>query len=207
MHLPPLQPPTMAGFYVSGDVTIAPDVVIAPGVVLLADPSSSIVIAGGVCIGLGAVIHAYGGAIAIEAGVNLGAGVLLVGQCRIGTTACIGASATLYNAVVAPGQLVPSGSLLGAPVGSTATVRPISPYTSPPSVSQAQSHPQESKVNPSSYPSPWDDGNGDSSSLGSNPPSPSPSTEPDTHPKPPKVVYGKEQFYQMRMMMFPDDRS
>lgn len=112
MHLPPLHPPFSDRYHVSGEVAIAPDAVIAPGVVLMADPSSTIVVGSGVCLGLGVVLHAHRGSIVIGAGASLGAGVLVVGNCRIGTQACIGASTTLHNASVSPSQLVPPGSLL-----------------------------------------------------------------------------------------------
>ncbi len=97
----------------SGEVAISPDAVIAPGVVLMADPQSKIVVGAGVCLGLGVVLHAHQGSIVIEASASLGAGVLVVGNCRIGTQACVGASTTLHNASVPPSQLVPPGSLLG----------------------------------------------------------------------------------------------
>lgn len=98
---------------VSGDVVIHPSAAIAPGVILRAAPNSRIVIAGGVCIGMGAVIHAFQGAIEIEAGANLGPGVLMVGAGTIGANACIGGVTTIFNASVKPMQVVAAGSVLG----------------------------------------------------------------------------------------------
>lgn len=194
MTLPPLQLPVSSGFYVSGNVTIAADAVIAPGVVLQADPGAVIVIGAGACVGLGAVIHAHGGTIAVEPGANLGAGVLIVGQCRVGTGACLGASTTVYNSVVAPGQLVAPGSLLGA---NSSTVSSMGQQGAP-AFSQSPS------------PSPWDDEvleNSATASLNgaSNGNSPNQSFPvSQSEAKATKVVYGKEQFYQIRTMMFPN---
>ncbi|MBO9999680.1 MAG: hypothetical protein J7641_11875 [Cyanobacteria bacterium SID2] len=101
------------GLYVSGDVTIHPSAAIANGVVLQAGENSRISIAAGVCIGLGAVLHAYDGAIEIETGANLGAGALVVGCCTIGAHACIGAASTVLDARIAPNCILPTGSIVG----------------------------------------------------------------------------------------------
>lgn len=97
----------------SGDVTIHPGAAIAPGVILQAAPNSRIIIADGVCIGMGAVLNACDGTIAIESGATLGAGVLIVGCGTIGTRACVGAATTIFNQSIAPWQVVPAGSLIG----------------------------------------------------------------------------------------------
>jgi carbon dioxide concentrating mechanism protein CcmN len=208
MHLPPLQSPSTPGFYVSGDVAIAEDAVIAPGVVLRADPGCSIVVGSGVLIGLGAVIHAVGGAIALEANANLGAGVLMVGRCRVGTSACVGASTTLHNADVAPGQLVMPGSLLGGTQVAQTQQASVAAqaYTSRASGSQASA--SQSFMSPT--PSPWDD---EPDAAGSQQANQSQANQSQANqsqanqsqakrPEPdvPKVVYGKEQFNQIRMM-------
>ncbi|MDY7022889.1 MAG: carbon dioxide concentrating mechanism protein [Cyanobacteriota bacterium] len=100
-------------FCTSGDVTIDPSAAIATGVILQAEPDSEIVIATGVCIGMGVIIHAYQGKIEIEAGATIGAGVLVVGHGTIGAKACIGAETTLLNPAIAAKQMVPTGILMG----------------------------------------------------------------------------------------------
>lgn len=112
MNLPPLQPISNSHFYVSGDVTIDPNAAIAPGVILQADPDSRIVIAAGVCIGMGVILHAYEGTLEVETGVNLAAGVLVVGKAKIGANACIGSATTIFNCSIESSQVVPPGSLL-----------------------------------------------------------------------------------------------
>lgn len=97
----------------SGDVNIHETAVIAPGVILQAAANSKIIIGPGVCIGMGSILQVNEGILEIEAGANLGAGFLMVGQGKIGANACIGAATTVFNCSVAPEQVVPSGSILG----------------------------------------------------------------------------------------------
>jgi carbon dioxide concentrating mechanism protein CcmN len=113
MHLPSVRPIDFLDIYISGDVTIDESAVIAPGTIIKAAPDSRIVIGAGVCLGMGTVLNASGGAIAVEEGATLGAGVLLVGQTKIGKNACIGAATTIFNASVDPMAVIPAGSLLG----------------------------------------------------------------------------------------------
>lgn len=113
MNLPPLQPVSNSHFYVSGDVTIDSSVAIAPGVILQADQNSQLIIAAGVCIGMGAILHACEGKLEVETGANLGAGTLVIGKGKIGANACVGPAATILNCSVEWGQVVPPGSLLG----------------------------------------------------------------------------------------------
>jgi carbon dioxide concentrating mechanism protein CcmN len=113
MHLPPLPPPINSQVYVNGDVSIDASAAIAPGAIVQADPDSKIIIAAGVCIGMGVILHAHKGTLEVEAGANLGAGVLVVGSGKIGANACIGAATTIWNSSVEPWQVVPPGSLLG----------------------------------------------------------------------------------------------
>lgn len=113
MHLPTLPSSSNSQVYIEGDVSIDTNAVIAPGVILRADPDSKIVIAAGVCIGMGSVLHAFGGTLDVEAGANLGAGVLFVGKGTIGANACIGAVTTIWNTSIDSWQVVPTGSLLG----------------------------------------------------------------------------------------------
>lgn len=113
MTVPPLPIVSHANAYISGNVTIDPSAVIAPGVILRADPAAQIVIQAGVCIGMGAVLHAYQGKIEVERGSNLGPGVLIVGQSQIGANTCVGAATTIFNASIASIQVIPAGSVIG----------------------------------------------------------------------------------------------
>lgn len=113
MHLPRLPSISNADVYVKGDVRIDQNAAIAPGVILQADPDSQIIIAAGVCIGMGAILHAHKGILEVEAGAVLGAGVLVVGASKIGENACIGATTTIWNSSVESWQVVPPGSVVG----------------------------------------------------------------------------------------------
>ncbi|MGD1807514.1 acyltransferase [Dapis sp. BLCC M126] len=113
MQLPPLQPITNIEPFVSGDVKIDPSVAIAPGVIIQAADNCQIIIAAGVCIGMGAIIHAYQGNIEIESGVTIGSGVLLVGKSKIGANACVGALATIIEQDLEPDKVVLPTSIIG----------------------------------------------------------------------------------------------
>ncbi|MBC6480475.1 MAG: hypothetical protein GDA56_24555 [Hormoscilla sp. GM7CHS1pb] len=113
MYFPPLQPLKNSQYKVSGDVLIDPSAAIAPGVLLQADRDSRIIIAAGVCIGMGTIVHGSKGTVAIESGASLGAGVLIVGKGKIGANACVGSMTTIINSDIEQGQVVPPGSLLG----------------------------------------------------------------------------------------------
>lgn len=113
MLMPLLRSVELSQYYVSGDVTIDKSAVIAPGVILHADPGSRIVVSAGVCIGMGAILHARNGTLTVEVGAVLGAGVLIVGQAKIGANACVGAVTTIINSDIAPQQVVSPGSLIG----------------------------------------------------------------------------------------------
>ena len=113
MKFPPLQPISNTHYYVNGDVTIDPGAAIAPGVLLQADPESKIIIGAGACIGMGAVLHAHQGVLEIEESANIGTGVLIIGQCKIGINACIGSMSTIFNTSVESGAVIAPGSLVG----------------------------------------------------------------------------------------------
>jgi carbon dioxide concentrating mechanism protein CcmN len=113
MYLPPVRPVSYSDIYVSGDVTIDESAVIAPGTILNAAPNSRIVIRAGVCVGMGTVLNASGGAIEIEEGAVVGAGVLAIGNVHIGDRACIGTATTIVNASIEKMAVIPSGSLIG----------------------------------------------------------------------------------------------
>ncbi len=111
-YLPPLEPIGDFRSYVCGDVVIDQTAAIASGVLIQADLGGRITIAAGACIGMGAVIHAQDGLLEIGAGANLGAGVLVYGNSKIGEGACIGASSSIVRAVIARGAIVPPCSLI-----------------------------------------------------------------------------------------------
>lgn len=157
MHLSPLQPISNSHFYVSGNVTIHPSAAIAPGVLLQADPESQIIIAAGVCVGMGTILHAHAGILEVESGANIGAGVLIVGKGKIGTNACIGSMTTILNSNLGWGQVVPPGSLIGDASRQSETQKPeatttlvfessSSPQVSEP-VSTSVTTPDESSLN------------------------------------------------------------
>lgn len=139
MHLLPLPLSSNSQTYVNGDVRIDPSAAIAAGVILRANPDSQIIIAAGVCIGMGSILHAHRGTLEVEAGANLGAGVLIVGQGKIGANACIGATTTIWNDSVAPGQVVPAGSVLGDKGRQIAEDKPFSTPASQPGSSNLSS--------------------------------------------------------------------
>lgn len=113
MHLSLLPPISNSQVYVKGDVSIHETASIAPGAIVQADPGSKIIIAAGVCIGMGVILHAHKGNIEVETGAILGAGVLVVGTAKIGANACLGAATTIWNSSVERSQILPAGSLIG----------------------------------------------------------------------------------------------
>ena len=115
MSVPPLRPSYDFDSYISGEVIIHPSAVLAPGVILQAAPNSKIIIGSGVCVGMGSILQVHEGTLEVEAGANLGAGLLMVGQGKIGANACIGAATTIFNCSVEPGQVVAAGSVFGDP--------------------------------------------------------------------------------------------
>lgn len=137
MYLSPLQLSSNSQILMSGDVVVNEGAAIALGAILQAEPGSRISIAAGACIGMGVILHAREGTLSIEAGVILGAGVLVVGAGTIGTNACIGAGTTLIDPCIDQMQIIPAGSLIGdtsrqAGASATAaapTAAPTSPET------------------------------------------------------------------------------
>ena len=106
MRLPLIHPPTQLNIYVIGDVVIHEGAVIAPGTILQAEPNSRILIREGVCIGMGNIINAYQGDIEIQSGAILGAGVLVIGQSKIGKNTCIGSLTTIINTSIESGTTI-----------------------------------------------------------------------------------------------------
>ncbi|NEO05129.1 MAG: transferase [Moorea sp. SIO3I8] len=117
-------------------MSIDPSAVISAGVILRADRDSKITIAAGVCIGMGAIIHAHKGTVEVESGASLGAGVLVVGKGKIGANASIGSLTTIWNHSVESLQVVPSASVLGD------KGRPL-PEESQPTPDTLEQNPQE----------------------------------------------------------------
>lgn len=160
-----LRPISTSHYYTSGDVTIHAGVAIAPGVLIQADPNSRIVIKSGACIGIGAILHASNGVVEVGEGANIGAEVLLVGQVQIGGNACVGAATTIINSIIAQGQIIPPGSLIGDPsrpateLHATDTVilptaEPPAPVPVPPTTPIAQTDsPASPESNPLAAPS------------------------------------------------------
>ncbi|MEQ8757316.1 MAG: carbon dioxide concentrating mechanism protein [Coleofasciculus sp. G1-WW12-02] len=154
MHLPlPLTLSSNSHVYVQGDVTIDPSAVISSGVILRANPESKIIIGAGVCIGAGSVIHAYQGTLEVETGASLGAGVLVVGQGKIGANACVGPLTTIWNASIERLQVVPAASVIGdsgrqvADVSLSATP-PVSPNPPEAVIPSPPSPPKQQEVKP-----------------------------------------------------------
>lgn len=195
MNLPSLQPVISADIYISGDVRIHESAIIGSGAILQADPGCRIIVSAGACIGMGAVIHAHQGSVEIHTGVNLGAGVLVVGDCVIGENACVGAVTTLFNTSIAASQLVSPGTFLGnagRPLKSQSSATPqerVVEKPSPPAVEAAESsssQPESSEPQPAS----------DSSAL----------VKPGENDALPKIP-GQEQLDRLLGKLFPYNQS
>lgn len=207
MHLQPLRSPELST-YLSGDVVIHRDAVIAPGVLMLADPGSRIIIGAGVCIGLGAILHAHGGDLTIEAGVTLGAGVLVVGAGCIGANTCVGAATTVFNTSIDRGQLIPPASVLGDTsrqvTGAAATPILEAEHTvfhsevryGVPAEAGGTPPPSPPEAPPSSAAVP------ETSATSGIPASPEARSERTSPPKPRGAVYGKAHFERLRYHLF-----
>ncbi len=155
MYSLPLQlcPIDTAHYLVSGDVTIHEGAAIAPGVLLQAGSGSRIVIGAGVCIGIGSVIHVHEGTLEIGDGAIIGAGVLLIGQVKIGDRACIGSAATILDSSVEVGGLVAPGSLIGDRSRSSEAPKstdtpPVAEVPADPWADKVPSKPENSSDNP-----------------------------------------------------------
>jgi carbon dioxide concentrating mechanism protein CcmN len=191
MSVSPLYPISNSNSYISGEVTIDPTAVIAAGVLLQAAPNSKIIIAAGVCIGMGTVLHAHDGILEIEAGAILGAGVLVVGKGKIGANACIGSVSTIMDCSIEPRQVITPGSLLGDTSRQVAEAQPTANHittSSPDSLKQAAessiSQPDESESEQKSQPQ----------------------SELTTH-NGTQVVYGKASLTQLISTLFPHSHS
>jgi len=113
MHLPRSPLISDDHLYISGNVTLDASAAIAPNVLLQADPGCHLIIAAGVSIGSGCVLHAHNGTLEIDTGATLGSGVLVLGSGKIGANACIGSRATLIDSSIEPEYAVPPGAIIG----------------------------------------------------------------------------------------------
>lgn len=113
IYLPPPQPILNKDIRISGDVEVHPTASLAPGVILQAASESRIVIGADVCIGMGVIINACQGSVEIGDGAILGAGVLIIGESKIGNSSCIGTSTTIFRHNIASMAVVEPGSILG----------------------------------------------------------------------------------------------
>ena len=113
IYLPPPQPTLNKDIRISGDVEVHPTASLASGVILQAAPNHKIIIGADVCIGMGAIINAAQGSVEINAGAILGAGVLIIGESKIGSNCCIGTSSTIFQTDVASMVVIEPGSILG----------------------------------------------------------------------------------------------
>jgi carbon dioxide concentrating mechanism protein CcmN len=110
--------------YISGNVTLDASAAIAPNVMLQADPGCHLIIAAGVSIGSGCVLHAHNGTLEIDTGATLGSGVLILGSGKIGANACIGSRATLIDSSIEPEYTVPPGAVIGDRSRQDASTQP-----------------------------------------------------------------------------------
>jgi carbon dioxide concentrating mechanism protein CcmN len=207
MYLSPLQLSSNSQILMSGDVVVNEGAAIAPGVIMQAEPGSRISIAAGACIGMGVILHAREGTLEIEAGVILGAGVLVVGAGTIGTNACIGAGTTLIDPCIDQMQIMPAGSLIGdtsrqagasATAASATAAAPTAAPTSP-ETPEATTPPVDRPIEP---PSP-----------AQTPPQTAPETTPDAPestaaepPQPgetPTILYGQAHINRLLGTLFP----
>ncbi|MBZ8180708.1 LbetaH domain-containing protein [Oscillatoria salina] len=194
MYLPPLQPANNSHVYVWGDVTIHPSAAIAPGAILQAAPDSKIVIAAGVCLGMGAIINAYQGTIEIEPGATLGTGVLIVGYGKIGANACVGAATTIFNASVAAREVIAAGSVLGdtsRQVDLNAETEKVTEEESPPETLASNTEAEIPTETSSEKPP-------EAVQNGSQPPSPQ-QQDPS--------IYGQDRVQQILQTLFPHRQS
>ncbi|MBW4492677.1 MAG: carbon dioxide concentrating mechanism protein [Oscillatoria princeps RMCB-10] len=192
MHLPLLRPISTASYFVSGDVVIDECAAIGPGVILQADAGSRIVIAAGVCIGMGAILHAHQGNIEVEAGANLGAGVLIVGTGKIGANACVGAATTVLNSSIQPTSVVPAASIIGD------TSRQVALTPDPVGVGPTGSQPPAEGVAANSQ---------DSAATGPPAAEPAPAPPEPQSPVSPTPAYSQRHLNRLMMTLFPNGQS
>ena len=202
MYLSPLQLSSNSQILMSGDVVVNEGAAIAPGAILQAEPGSRISIAAGACIGMGVILHAREGTLEIEAGVILGAGVLVVGAGTIGANACIGAGTTLIDPCIDKMQIMPAGSLIGdtsrqasaeatAAAPTAAPTSPETPETTTPPVAPPIEPPAAPQTPPQTAPETAAD---------------APESTPAEPPQPgemPTILYGQAHINRLLGTLFP----
>lgn len=144
MSLQPIHLPDYPHVRIIGDVHIDPTVAIAPGTILHAAPGCQIILASGVCLGMGVIIKAYGGQIQLDEGVSLGPGVLLMGPSHLGSNACIGGLSTLWHTTIEALAVIPAGSVVGDPTRQVNLLQIDENQTSTqkqPAIKQMPAHP------------------------------------------------------------------
>ncbi|GAB4299348.1 MAG: carbon dioxide concentrating mechanism protein [Oscillatoriaceae cyanobacterium] len=213
MYLPPLPSVCNPQVQMSGDVWVDPSATLGPGVILQAGANARIAIAAGVCIGMGTILQAFEGNIDVEREAVLGAGVLIVGNAKIGTRASVGATATIYNSGVKPLQVVPAGSVLGDRFQSAIVSPPPEALPEDPqAVAQpeaAESPAPETPV-PEVSPTPAATPSEETKSVAPDPASataPATISEADTKgdpPKPANTIYGQEHVSRILVTIFPN---
>ena len=194
-----------AHFYISGNVTVHPSAAIAPGVMLQADPDSHLILAAGVCIGIGCVLHAHQGTLELEAGVTLGSGVLIVGRGKIGANACIGAMTTIIDSSVPAKEMVAPGSLIGDRSRQVVIVEASTPYEqSPASPSPHPINEQNTQqVDQPSGSAPTEAPNVAEPETTAPEPAEQSESDPASESKTVRVVYGQTYVQRMMVAMFP----
>jgi carbon dioxide concentrating mechanism protein CcmN len=148
-----LNPITTDQSFTTGNVVVAAGAAIAPGVLLQADGGCRIIVGQGVCLGLGCLVHASGGDILIGDGANLGAGVLVVGCCTIGSGAIVGSGTTIVSQSVPADALLPNGTVWVKSDGAAAAPPKVEPKVQPIPQPAAQPKPQ-SQPKPQPSPTP-----------------------------------------------------
>ncbi|MBD1830804.1 carbon dioxide concentrating mechanism protein [Microcoleus vaginatus GB1-A2] len=202
MYLSPLQLSSNSQILMSGDVVVNEGAAIAPGAILQAAPGSRISIAAGVCIGMGVILHAREGTLEIEAGVILGAGVLVVGAGTIGANACIGAGTTLIDPCIDQMQIIPAGSLIGdtsrqaaaeatAAAPTAAPTSPETPEATTPPVDKPIDPPEPPQTQPQTTPE-----------TATEPPE-STAAEPPQPGETPTILYGQAHINRLLGTLFP----
>ena len=202
MYLSPLQLSSNSQILMSGDVVVNEGAAIAPGAILQAEPGSRISIAAGACIGMGVILHAREGTLEIEAGVILGAGVLVVGAGTIGANACIGAGTTLIDPCIDQMQIMPAGSLIGdtsrqasaeatAAAPTAAPTSPETPETTTPPVDRPIEPPNPAQTPPQTAPETAADA---PESTAAEPPQPG---------ETPTILYGQAHINRLLGTLFP----
>ncbi|HEY9874974.1 MAG TPA: hypothetical protein V6D12_16170 [Candidatus Obscuribacterales bacterium] len=200
MHLPLLPAISNSDVYVTGDVSIDASAAIAPGVIIQAEPDSKIIIAAGVCIGMGAILHAHKGTLEVESGAILGAGVLVVGKCKIGNNACIGSATTIWNTSIEPWQVVPPASLLGD------TGRQVAETSAP----VADEMPTTEAATPENGQSLQENGKHSGSPTPQETTSEEAPTQKDAELSPPAAgnpIYGQANLNRLMLTLFPHNKS